>query len=189
MITKEKKYISPEEYLKLERASEIKHEYFNGEIFAMSGASLKHNIITSNLLIDLGNKLKNSECIPFGSDMRVYVSENGLYTYPDLSVFCGEIKLQDDEQDTALFPKVIIEVLSKATQDYDRGGKFKLCREIATLEDYVLVSQDSVSVEHYHKQSDGRWILEEINDFVSKIKLNSIKAEIELKEIYSNIKF
>ncbi|MBK9334734.1 MAG: Uma2 family endonuclease [Ignavibacteria bacterium] len=188
MTTKDKNYISPEEYLKIERASEIKHEYFNGEIFAMSGASLKHNIITANLLIDLGNKLKNSECIPFGSDMRVYVSENGLYlilTY----LFLREIKLQDDEQDTALFPKVIIEVLSKATQDYDRGGKFKLCREIATLEDYVLVSQDSVSVEHYHKQSDGRWILEEINDFVSKIKLNSIKAEIELKEIYSNIKF
>ncbi|MBK9333988.1 MAG: Uma2 family endonuclease [Ignavibacteria bacterium] len=121
--------------------------------------------------------------------MRVYVSENGLYTYPDLSVFCGEIKLQDDEQDTALFPKVIIEVLSKATQDYDRGGKFKLFREIATLEDYVLVSQDVVSVEHYHKQSDGRWILEEINDVAKKLKLNSIKVEIELKEIYSNIKF
>ena len=189
MITKEKKYISPEEYLKFERQSEEKHEYFNGEVFAMSGASVKHNIISSNLIISLGNDLKGTSYLPLGSDMRVYVSVNGLYTYPDVSVFRNEIKLLDEEKDTALNPIVIFEILSKSTQDYDLGGKFKLYRDIPTLEEYVLVSQDNVNVEHYKKQSDGKWLLEEIKDIQEKIELDSIDCELKLSDIYNMVKF
>ena len=189
MITKEKKYISPEEYLKFERQSEEKHEYYNGEVFAMSGASVSHNIIAVNILVALANKLKGTSYISLGSDMRVYVSENGLYTYPDVSVFHSEVKLQDDEKDTALYPTVIFEVLSKATQDYDRGGKFKLYRDIPTLEEYVLVSQDSINVEHYKKQHDGKWLLEEIKNLEDKLILSSIDSELDLKDIYYKVKF
>ncbi|MBS1551339.1 MAG: Uma2 family endonuclease [Bacteroidetes bacterium] len=188
MITKEKKYITPEEYLRLERESETKNEYYNGEICAMLGASLNHNILTTNILANLHNKLKNSKCIPFGSDMRMYVSENGLFTYPDVSVFCGDMKLYDDENDTALYPIVIFEVLSKATQDYDRGGKFKLYRDIKTLQDYVIVAQDSVSIEHYHKQPGNKWILEEFKHTSDELVLDSIIVSLKLSEIFDGVK-
>lgn len=188
MITKEKKYITPEEYLKFERQSEEKHEYFNGEVFAMSGAGFNHNVVAVNILVALANKLKGTSYIPLGSDMRVYVSENGLYTYPDISVFQSEVKLLDEEKDTALFPKVIFEVLSKSTQDYDRGGKFKLYRDIPTFEEYILVSQDSINVEHYTKQSDGKWLLEEFKNVDDTVALNSIDCEMDLKDIYDRLK-
>ncbi len=189
MITKEKKYISPEEYLKFERESKEKHEYYNGDVFAMSGAGFNHNVIACNIIAILHNKLKGTNYIPLGSDMRVYVSANGLYTYPDISVFNIEIKLQDEEKDTALNPIVIFEVLSKSTQDYDRGGKFKLYRDIPTLEEYVLVSQDTVNAEHYKKQQDGKWLLEEIKNIHDKVTLSSIECELELKEIYERVEF
>lgn len=188
MITKEKKYISPEEYLKFERQSEEKHEYFNGEVFAMSGASINHNIISGNIYADLHGMLKGTRYIPFGSDMRVSITENGLYTYPDVSVFSREIKLLDEEEDTALYPKVIFEVLSKATQGYDRGGKFKLYRDIPTLQEYVLVSQDSINIEHYKKQTDGKWLLEEVKKIEDTVVLSSIDCKLDLKDIYDRVK-
>ena len=188
MITKEKKYISPEEYLKLERGSETKHEYFNGEIFAMSGASINHNMITVNLIRILSTELMGTSFMTFGSDMRVYIAENGLYTYPDVSVFSGEVKLLDDEEDTALYPKVIFEVLSKSTNDYDRGGKFKLYRDIPSLKDYILVAQDVVNVEHFRKQSDGKWLLEEFKSLNAKIELTSIGCVLKLIDLYRGIK-
>ncbi|MBK8553694.1 MAG: Uma2 family endonuclease [Ignavibacteria bacterium] len=187
MITKEKKYITPEEYLKFERQSEEKHEYFNGEVFTMSGAGVNHNVIAVNILVALANKLKGTSHIPLGSDMRVYVSENGLYTYPDISVFQSEVKLQDEEKDTALYPTVIFEVLSKSTQDYDRGGKFKLYRDIPSLEEYVLVSQESINVEHYKKLTDGKWLLEEFKKLEDTLVLSSIDCELDLKDIYDRL--
>jgi len=188
MITKEKKYISPEEYLKFERGSETKHEYFNGEIFAMSGASINHNMITVNLIRILSTELIGTSFLTFGSDMRVYIAENGLYTYPDVSVFSGEVKLLDDEEDTALYPKVIFEVLSKSTNDYDRGGKFKLYRDIPSLRDYILIAQNTVNVEHFRNQSDGKWLLEEFKSLKAKIELTSIGCELKLIDLYNGVK-
>lgn len=187
MLTK-KKYITPQEYLKFERESETKHEYYNGEIFDMSGASINHNMISVNILSSLHGKLKGKNCIPFGSDMRVYVSENGLYTYPDVSVYCGDVKLLDEEEDTALEPRVIFEVLSKSIHSYDRVGKFKLYRDIPTLEEYVLVSQDAINVEHYRRQADGKWLLEEFKNVGDKILLSSIECELEIKDVYDVVK-
>ena len=189
MLTKEKKYISAEEYLKSEREAETKNEYYDGEVFSMSGASLNHNIITTNILGSLFNKLKDSPCRPFGSDMRINVSENGLFTYPDISVVCGNMEFYDDETDTLLNPVVIFEVLSKSTHNYDRGGKFKLYRDIKTLKEYVLVTQDSVNIEHYQRQPDGKWLLNEIRILESELIIDSIKCKLNISDIYSGIKF
>lgn len=189
MLTKEKKYISPEDYLKSEREAETKSEYYDGEVFAMSGASLKHNIITTNILGSLFNKLKNTPCRPFGSDMRVNVSDNGLFTYPDISVVCGEMEFYDNETDTLLNPVVIFEVLSKSTHNYDRGGKFKLYRDVRSLKEYILVAQDSINVEHYQKQPDGKWLLNEIRILESELAIDSIECKLNISDIYSGIKF
>ena len=120
-----KQWISPEEYLELERASETKHEYFNGEIFAMAGASLQHVRIVNNLGRLLGSQLLDRPCDVLTSEMRVKVSETGLYTYPDVAVVCGEVELEDNQADTLVNPMVIVEVLSSSTEAYDRGYKFE----------------------------------------------------------------
>lgn len=188
MITKEKKFITPEEYLKHERESETKNEYYSGEIFAMSGASLNHNKISGNIFAGLHNKLKNTKCIPFGSDMRMYVSENGLFTYPDVSVFCGEMKLYDDENDTALYPKAIFEISNYAFHNNKRGGNFVHYRDIKTLEDCILVSQNEISIEHYHKQPGNKWILEDFKNISDELILDSIKVSLKLSEIFDGVK-
>src|SRR5882757_2625151 len=125
-------YISVEDYLKAERAATEKHEYYQGEIFAMSGASLKHNRISVNVLTELGNKLKGKGCQPYGSDLRIHIPKNTLFTYPDISIICGDPNLTDNSFDTATNPSVIIELLSKSTRNYDKGEKFTLYRDIAS---------------------------------------------------------
>ncbi len=189
MFTKEKKYISPEEYLKSEREAETKSEYYDGEVFAMSGASLKHNIISGNIFADLHAKLKNTSCKPFGSDMRINVSESGLFTYPDISVVCGEIEFYDNTTDSILNPVVIFKVLSKSTNNYDRGGKFKLYRDIKSLKEYILVAQYSVNIEHYQKQLDGKWLLNEIKIIEAELNIDSIECKLNISDFYSGIRF
>ena len=143
-----KKYITQEEYLIAERLALDKHEYYQGEIFAMSGASISHNIISMNTSICLGNKLDGKDCQPFGSDMRIHIEESTLYTYPDLSIICGEIETTDDSFDTATNPTVIFEILSKSTRDYDKGGKFTLYRRIKSLKEYILIDSENIMVEN-----------------------------------------
>ena len=157
-----KKIISPEEYLHAERLAPHKSEYAAGELFAMAGASLFHNQIASNIIRAAGNRLKGKPCNVLGSDMRV--SPTGkYYFYPDVSIICGQHKFLDDQQDTLLNPQVIFEVLSESTGDYDRGGKFVEYRKMASLQHYVLVSQDKVYVEHHTRQPNGSWLLNEIH--------------------------
>ena len=122
--------LTEEEYLSFEKASQTKHEYYRGEIFAMSGAGARHNVIFSNLFGELAYKLKNHSCRPYGSDMRVNIPENTLYTYPDISIYCGDIVPSEKDEDTATSPTVIIEILSPSTKEYDRGTKFKLYRSM-----------------------------------------------------------
>ena len=137
-------YISPDEYLAGERAALEKHEYYQGEVFAMSGASLQHNVIFSNLFTDIGSKLKGKGCKPYGSDLRIHIPRNTLYTYPDISIICGEAHLTDNEFDTATNPTVIIELLSKSTRNYDKGEKFTLYRDIDALKEYILVDTEKI---------------------------------------------
>ncbi len=151
-LQSEKKYINSEEYLEAERKAEFRSEYFDGEIFAMSGASRKHNIIVFNLSGILYRQLRNRNCEAYSSDMRVKVSSAGLYTYPDVAIVCGKPLFDDAHLDTLLNPAVIIEVLSESTEHYDRGGKFKNYRTLESLSDYLLIAQNTVSVEHYIRQ-------------------------------------
>lgn len=174
-----------EEYLEMENAATEKHEYYNGEIFAMSGAKLHHNIITSNLMIALGNKLKGKPCRPFGSDMRIHIPANTLFTYPDISVMCGEIESRDNDDMNFLNPTVIIEVLSPSTKNYDRGEKFRLCRDIPSLKEYILVDSETVAVEAFHINSSGRWELFEYKGISDSLNVKAIDVVLSLNEIYT----
>jgi len=179
---------TPQEYLALERKSETRNEYYNGEIFAMAGASREHNLIVANLLRDIGNQLEDRPCESYPSDMRVFIEATGLYTYPDVSVVCGEPRFQDREVDTLLNPTVIVEVLSPSTEAYDRGDKFRHYRRIDSLREFVLISQDRMMVERYTRQGKD-WVLSDMTDPDQVLKLESIGCQIPLDRIYAKIKF
>jgi Uma2 family endonuclease len=189
MATQPKKRYSPEEYLALERSSGTKHEYFNGEIFAMSGASSRHILIVTNLVTGLWSRLRQGPCRVFSTDLRVKVDTTGLYTYPDVVVLCGPPEFSDEQKDTLLNPALIIEVLSDSTKDYDRGGKFEQYRTIGSFAEYLLVAQDRPHVEHYIRQTDGSWVLHETNRLEDTIQLKSAPCSLPLSEIYDKIDF
>jgi Uma2 family endonuclease len=174
-----------EEYLQMERLSDVKHEYYKGEIFAMAGASDPHNIIAVNLTGELYIKLKGSGCRPYGSDMRMHIPENTLFTYPDISIFCGELITFDKENDTAKLPVVIIEILSKNTRNYDRGDKFKLYRDIPTLKEYILVDSENIGVEIYRINEHNHWELEEYKNLSEVVSLNAINVSLKMEDIYA----
>ncbi|MBW3625341.1 MAG: Uma2 family endonuclease [Armatimonadetes bacterium] len=182
-------FVTPEEYLESERAAETKHEYLDGQVFAMAGASLEHNQITHNIGGQLYLQLRGGRCRSFSADLRVKIEETGLYTYPDLVVVCGEIRRDSLDPNTVVNPTLIIEVLSPSTEDYDRGRKFMHYRRIAGLTDYVMVSQEKPWVEHFNRQPDGRWVLTETGDMEDRVALPSIGAEIRLTDIYENVEF
>jgi Uma2 family endonuclease len=182
-----KKKLSIEEYLVFERESESKHEYYKGEVFAMSCAGARHNIIFSNLFIALGTKLKGKPCIPFGSDMRVHIPENTLFTYPDISVFCNS-DFQKKEEDFLVGPTVIVEILSPSTQHYDRGGKFKLYRDIPTLKEFILVDTESISVKVFRLNATNHWELEEYKILTDSLLISTLEISIPLSIIYNNTK-
>jgi Uma2 family endonuclease len=180
--------LSPEEYLALERQSETKHEFLNGEIFAMTGASLQHNRIVSNVGGLLYSQLHGRPCEFFLGDLRLRVDATGLYTYPDLVVVCGEPQLvADAELDTLLNPTLIIEVLSPSTEAYDRGKKFAHYRTIASLVEVVFISQEQVEVERYSRQSGGGWLLLEANRLEDRLPLPAIGCELPLTAVYERV--
>jgi len=183
-----KKRFTPQEYLALERKSETRNEYYNGEIFAMAGASREHNLIAGNLFRDIGNQLEDRPCETYMNDMRVWIEATGLYTYPDVVVVCGEPRFQNREVDTLLNPAVIVEVLSPTTEAYDRGDKFRHYRRIDSLREFVLISQDRMMVERYTRQGKD-WVLSDMTDPDQVLKLESIGCQIPLGRIYAKIKF
>ncbi len=189
MSTGLKKRYTPDEYLKLERAAEFKSQYFNGEIFAMSGATRQHCRVTTNLVSRMEQQLRDTPCEVLNSDMRVKVSPTGLYTYPDLSVVCGEPQFEDKVTDTLLNPKAIIEVLSDSTEAYDRGKKFGHYRQIASLMEYVLVSQTEPLMERYMRQTDGSWRLSVHKGMESECEFESIPCRLKLADVYFKVSF
>jgi|SRR5690242_16759123 len=179
-----KEKISIEDYLQMENTEVVKHEYYQGEIFAMSGAKVPHNIIATNFLGILVNKLKGKKCKPFNSDQRIHIPSNTLFTYPDISIICGEIITLNDDDYNVLNPTVIIEVLSNSTKNYDRGEKFKLYRDIKTLKEYILVDSESIHVEVFRLNENGHWELEEYNALPDSIAIKAIDESIITSEIY-----
>ncbi len=189
MSIQAKPQFTPEEYLKLERTSAQKHEYSRGEIFAMGGASARHVLIVGNVARELGNQLRDRRCTVYSVDLRVSVSPDGLYTYPDVIVVCGDPQFIDTELDTLTNPTLIVEVLSESTKNYDRGEKFEQYRQILSFAEYLLIAQDKIHVEHYLRQNDGSWILTETNDPGAVIELASINCRLSVTEIYAKVSF
>ena len=177
------KNITEKEYLDAERLATEKHEYFEGEIFAMSGASRFHNRIFRNIFGDIASYLKGKKCTIYGSDSRVYIPENTLYTYPDSIIVCGKEEYLDEQFDTLLNPTVIIEILSPSTRNYDRGTKFKLYRDISSLREYILIDSQEVSVEQYFKNGSDVWTLSEFEKLDNFLKIETIDFKIGLSDI------
>jgi len=182
-----KTIISEKEYLEEERKSLHKSEYYNGEIFAMAGATKTHNAIVGAILGEFYGFLKGKSCKVFPSDLRVHNAENSLYTYPDVTVVCGEEKYLDDEFDTLLNPTVLVEVLSPATEDYDRGTKFKLYRTIPSLQNYLLVSSTEFAAEIYTRQANDEWILNTAQGKSSHIHISALNYNLSLSDIYAQV--
>ena len=189
MPSQPKPYLTPEEYLTLERTATYKSEYFRGEVFAMAGASPTHVLIVSNIVAALHGQLRRRPCTVYSTDLRVKVQASGLYTYPDVVVVCGDLQFDDDHRDTVLNPILMIEVLSESTKDYDRGEKFVQYRKIPPFVEYVLVAQDECHVEHFVKQADGGWLLSETNRFEDALPLSSIECTLPLREVYEKVQF
>jgi Uma2 family endonuclease len=179
---------TPEQYLALERKANFKSEYDNGFIGAMAGASDEHNTIALNFAGEIRSQLKGRPCKAYMSDMRLRVTPTGLFTYPDVMAVCGERKFLDDKADTLLNPTMIAEVWSPTTEAYDRGDKFAKYRQLSSLREYLLISQDKVLVERYTRQGD-QWLLTEFKRLDDILPLTSIGCEIALREIYALIKF
>jgi Uma2 family endonuclease len=179
-----KQKISIDEYLEMENASSEKHEYYQGEIFAISGAKVPHNIIATNLVVALTIKLKGKSCRPFNSDQRIHVEANTLFTYPDISIICGDIITRNNDDYNVLNPTVLIEVLSRSTKNYDRGEKFKLYRDIPTLREYVLVDSESIHIEIFRLNANNHWELEEYNKGSRTILIQAINTPLSIEEIY-----
>ncbi len=182
-------FITPADYLALERKAETRSEYLNGHIYAMSGASLKHNRIVASLAVTVGAQLKRKSCEPFFGDMRVKVSPTGLYTYPDVVVVCGEPCLEDQIFDTLLNPTVIIEVLSDSTAAYDRGEKFAHYRALESLTDYLLVAQDKPRIEHYRRQANGQWLYSATDGLDVQVEIATISCVLPLADVYERVAF
>ena len=189
MSTQSKPYLTPEQYLEIERKSEFKSEYFEGEMFAMAGATIAHTRIIAHAMRELGNQLRGKPCEPMSSEMRVCVRPAGLYTYPDIVVVCGELKLLDNTFDTLLNPTVIIEVLSESTEAYDRGKKFELYGSLESLQEYIMISSLRVRAERYTREPDGTWNYGEKTRLEDTLDLRSVDCHLRLADIYERVDF
>lgn len=182
-------HLTPEEYLRIERDAEWKSEYIDGEMFAMSGASPRHVLITGNLTRELGNQLHDGPCGVYPADLRVSTDRRRHYTYPDVVVACDPLQFVDDRKDTITNPTLIAEVLSESTEKYDRGAKFERYRAVSPLAEYMLVAQDRVHIELYTRQADGGWILREWSARDAEIDLISLQCRLKVAEIYAKVTF
>ena len=177
------------EYLTIERRAEFKSEFFEGEMFAMAGASPAHNFIKENLSIELGTRLKGGPCRALSADQRIKVERTGLFTYPDLLIFCGVPTYDEEDPYTLLNPVAIIEVLSPSTEKYDRGAKFRNYQQIPSLTEYVLVAQDEPVCERFVRSADGSWAFVSFVGLDAELAFTSVEAEIPLADVYNGVSF
>ncbi len=185
----EKRRGTAEEYVASDAASDVKHEFIAGEIYAASGASQKHNIIVSNTFITIGMQLRGRPCIVYPSDMLVHVTSTNDYFYPDISVVCGDSDIVHNRQDMLLNPTLVIEVLSPSTEKLDRGRKFFSYRTLDSLQEYLLIAQDEILVERFVRQADGQWLFSDATALDAVVKLRSISCQLALNEVHDKISF
>lgn len=178
-----------EEYFEFESTSETKHEYFQGEIYAISGGSPKHSLIAGNTYASLHGQLRKQPCRVYTSDLRLSISAVGLYTYPDIMVICGELEYAFTRRDTVTNPVLVVEVLSPSTESYDRGKKFQHYRTLESLQEYVVISQDAAHIERFTRQPDGDWLLHAAEGIEDTLELRSVSCTIALADVYDKVDF
>jgi Uma2 family endonuclease len=189
MSTVEKPRLTPEEYLAIERKAEFKSEFYGGEMFAMAGASRRHNLIGLNIAGSLLRQLAGRPCETYHTDMRVRVTATGLNTYPDVTVVCGKREFLDTHEDTLLNPTVLFEVLSPSTESYDRGRKFDHYCQIESLQEYVIVAQAKPYVLRFTRDAEGEWRVRMSSELTDSVELGSIDCKLALAEIYNRVEF
>ncbi len=183
-------YYSFEDYLAAERECiDEKHEYVAGQVFAMTGASYNHNVISANLARKLGNQLESRPCVALSSDMRLRIEIADVCTYPDVVVLCDEPAFHDRRRDVLTDATLVAEILSPSTEGYDRGGKFAIYRRLPGLCQYVLIAQDRHAVDCFTRQPDGRWVLDAYTDPEAIVTFESIGCAVRLDEIYDRVRF
>ena len=187
MSTQAKPFLTPEQYLEMERRAEYKSEYWRGEMFAMAGATDPHNILAANLLGLLYLQFRGRRCVVYPSDMRVFIPATGLYTYPDVSAVCGDRRFADERSDTLTNPAFVAEILSPSTESYDRGRKSEHYRTVEFLQEYLLVAQDRVQVDLYTRRPEGTWLLREARRLEDALELGSIGCRILLADLYDKV--
>lgn len=185
MTAQPRPYLTETEYLEREQVSTIKHEYYAGEIFAMAGGSEAHNLIASNVNASIYAQIRGRGCRIYPSDMRIHVEHTGLYTYPDMTIVCGTPEFTNRaKRDTLLNPTMIIEILSRTTERYDRGVKFQNYRTIETLKEYILIAQNKPHIERYIRHEGNTWMLTEAIGLDAAIILESIQCTLTLADVY-----
>ncbi len=179
-----------EDYLAVERASaDVRHEYVEGQAFAMTGGSYEHSLITANLAGELRQQLKSGPCVVLSSDMRIRIETADACAYPDVSVLCGDPVFHDQRRDVLTNPTLIAEVLSPSTEAYDRGGKFARYRQLPSLRHYLLIAQDRIAVDCFTRQADGRWLLEAFADADAVMALEGPDCRLCVRELYDRVVF
>ena len=184
-VSRSHAYFTPQEYLEIEQISPIKHEYLQGQMVAMAGASKTHVIITGNLSALIVNHLRGSGCISYANDMKVRLPDLSCFYYPDLAITCDD-RDRNNQEDFILHPKLIIEVLSDSTEAFDRGDKFADYQTVSTLEEYVLVHQKQILVEKFQRKSENLWIPSSYGSGEA-IALSSINFACNIETLYENV--
>jgi len=184
-----KKFLTAQEYLELEESAEYKSEYYQGEIFAMAGGSSNHNRIALNLASHLNIGLMDTKCQAFISDLRIWIASEDFFTYPDIFIVCNKIEYYPKRTDIILNPLIIIEVLSRSTEAYDRGKKFQFYRSIPSFQEYILIDQYSVHIDQFYLDAQGEWSFRDFNDIKDILKFSKINFEIPLEKIYHLVDF
>lgn len=180
--------VSVAEYLRRERTSDVRHEFHDGEVLAMSGGTVDHGRLTRNLIVALAGRVK-PPCEPFDSNMRVAVDRARRFVYPDASIVCGppEFHLDDPNRTTIVNPRVVFEVLSESTESYDRGDKFEKYRQVPSLEEYILIAQDRPAVEGYLRQPGGAWLLLEWHGLDAAARIRCLEIDLPLAELFAGV--
>jgi Uma2 family endonuclease len=189
MATQLNTFVSPEEYLAAERESDTKSEYFDGVVYAMTGARINHIRIVTNLTTELATQLRGRRCDVLSNEMKVRLQDSRKFFYPDVTVVCGELQFHDERRDILLNPLLVIEVLSKSTEAFDRGAKFQAYQTLDSLKEYVLVAQDKPVIEQFVRQADRKWTYTSVVGLESSLSLPSIECTLSLSAVYDKVDF
>jgi Uma2 family endonuclease len=189
MATQLNTYVSPEEYLAVERESDTKSEYYDGVVYAMTGARINHIRIVTNLTVELATQLRGRRCDVLSNEMKVRLQNSRKFFYPDVTVVCGKPLFHDEREDIILNPLLVIEVLSKSTEAFDRGAKFQAYQTLDSLKEYLLVAQDKPIIEQYVRQSDGKWTYTALVGLENSLTLPSVECTLNLSAVYDKVDF